>query len=65
MEGKGVTAEQTSSPGENGEQRAKNELSETQERGGELAPVRGANSPDTQWQQPRVRVDAGFLRRPC
>jgi hypothetical protein len=61
MEGKGVTAEQTSSPGENGEQRAKNELSETQERGGELAPVRGANSPDTQWQQPRVRVDARLL----
>jgi energy-coupling factor transporter ATP-binding protein EcfA2 len=61
MEGKGVTAEQTPSPGENGEQRAKTELSETQERGGELAPVRGANSPDTQWRQPRVRVDARLL----
>ena len=38
MEGKGMTAEQSSSPGENGEQ------NETQARGGELASGRGANS---------------------
>ena len=45
MEGKGMTAQQASSPGENGEQSAKNEHNETQVRGGELTPVRGANSP--------------------
>jgi energy-coupling factor transporter ATP-binding protein EcfA2 len=45
MEGKGMTAQETSSPGGNGEQSAKNEHSETQAHGGELAPMRGANSP--------------------
>jgi hypothetical protein len=65
MEGKGVTAEQSPSPGENGEQGG------TQARGGEIAPVRGANSPvagneqgvatqDPQ-QRPRVRVDARLV----
>src|ERR1700729_275846 len=39
MEGKGVTAAQSPSPGENGEQ------NEAQARGGELASGRGANSP--------------------
>ncbi len=93
MEGKGMTTEQSSSPGGNGEQSEKNEPSETQARGGELAPVRGANSPvpgnepgvptpvnsrgsqppvtpgarpmkgqaESQWQRPRVRVDARLL----
>ncbi|MCW2894158.1 MAG: hypothetical protein JWO75_3647 [Actinomycetia bacterium] len=45
MEGKGTTAEQSSSPGGNGEQSEKNEPSATQARGGELTPVPGANSP--------------------
>jgi hypothetical protein len=44
MEGKGVTAKQSSLPGGNGEQNEKNEQSETQARGGELAPRRSANS---------------------
>jgi len=44
MEGKGMTAEQSSSPGDNGEQSGKNEPSETQARGDELAPEYGANS---------------------
>jgi energy-coupling factor transporter ATP-binding protein EcfA2 len=87
MEGKGVTAEQTSSPGENGEQSGNNEQSETQAHGGELAGERGANLPvrgngpdvpadpspedgaprpgwgvpETEWQRPRVRVDARLL----
>jgi hypothetical protein len=89
MEGKGLTAEQSPSPGENGEQSEKTEPSETQARGGELASVRGANSPghgnepgvptepapegpvtwgvpeegaaESQWQRPRVRVDARLL----
>ena len=45
MEGKGMTARQSSSPGGNGEQSEKNEPGETQAHGGELAPARGANSP--------------------
>src|SRR6202035_1554240 len=36
MEGKGLTAEQSSSPGGNGEQSGKNGPSETHARGGEL-----------------------------
>jgi 50S ribosome-binding GTPase len=74
MEGKGLTAEQPSSPGGNGEP---NERRETHARGGELVPVRGANSPvpgneqgvptpdeqagDAQGERPRVRVDARLL----
>ena len=45
MEGKGMTAEQSPSPGEDGEQSENNEPSETQARGGELASTGGANSP--------------------
>ena len=45
MEGKGMTAEQSPSPGENGEQSENNEPSETQARGGELASTDGADSP--------------------
>jgi hypothetical protein len=92
MEGKGMTAEQSSSPGGNGEQSENNEPSETQARGGELTAMPGANSPahgnepgvpteptpggavprspwgepaekatESQWQRPRVRVDARLL----
>jgi len=90
MEGKGVTAEQSPSPGDNGEQIENNESSETRARGGELAPARGAGSPGrgnepdvtpqsaagesaprnpwgspgegaSEWQRPRVRVDARLL----
>jgi len=42
MEGKGLTAEQSPSPGENGEP---SEQGETRARGGESTPTRGANSP--------------------
>src|SRR5690242_18045042 len=81
MDGKGVTAEQSPSPGDNGEH------SETHARGDEFTSARGANSPASgneqgvptpsspegqaprnpwgvpdekasEWQQPRVRVDA-------
>ena len=45
MEGKGMTAEQSPSPGEDGEQSENNEPSETQARGGELASTGGSNSP--------------------
>jgi energy-coupling factor transporter ATP-binding protein EcfA2 len=45
MEGKGMTAPQTSSPGGNGEQSENNEQSETQAREGELAHGRGAFLP--------------------
>ena len=45
MEGKGMTAEQSSSPGENGEQSDHTEQTETRAHGGELAPLSGANSP--------------------
>ena len=90
MEGKGMTAEQSSSPGDNGEQTENSEQSGTQARGGELAPALGANSPGrgnepdvttqstpeepaprspwgspgesaSDWQRPRVRVDARLL----
>jgi energy-coupling factor transporter ATP-binding protein EcfA2 len=92
MEGKGMTAEQSPSPGENGEQSENNEPSATQAGGGELASPHGANSPahgnepgvptepapggqaprspwgapeerasESQWQRPRVRVDARLL----
>ena len=44
MEGKGVTTEQSSSPGENGEQSEKYEPGETQARDGGLAAERGANT---------------------
>ena len=87
-----MTAEQSSSPGGNGEQSENNEPSETQARGGELTSRPGANSPvrgnepgvpteptpggavprnpwsaseekaaESQWQRPRVRVDARLL----
>ena len=87
-----MTAEQSSSPGGNGEQSGKNEPSETQARGGELTSMPGANSSargnepgvptepapggavprnpwgapegkaaESQWQRPRVRVDARLL----
>ena len=39
MEGKGMTAEQSSSPGENGEQSDHTEQTETRAHGGELAPL--------------------------
>ena len=42
MEAKGMTTRQSSSPGDNGEHIEKNE---TQARGGELAPMRGADLP--------------------
>jgi energy-coupling factor transporter ATP-binding protein EcfA2 len=66
MEGKGVTAEQSPSPGDNGEQ---NSSSEAKAHGGEIAPARGAVSPvdgnepgmSANWQRPRVRVDARLL----
>jgi hypothetical protein len=45
MEGKGMTAEQSPSPGDDGEQSENNEPSETQARGGELASTDGANLP--------------------
>src|ERR1700722_11033082 len=45
MEGKGMTAEQSPSPGDDGEQSENNEPSETQARGGEWASTDGANSP--------------------
>jgi energy-coupling factor transporter ATP-binding protein EcfA2 len=44
MEGKGVTAEQSPSPGESGEQNDHTEQNETRAHGGELAPLSGANS---------------------
>jgi energy-coupling factor transporter ATP-binding protein EcfA2 len=45
MEGKGMTAEQSPSPGENGEQGEKKEQGATQGYGGEIASRSGANSP--------------------
>ena len=45
MEGKGVTAEQSPSPGENGEQDEQKEPGAEQEHGGELTSGSGANSP--------------------
>ncbi len=81
MEGKGVTAEQSPSPGEKGEQNAQPapdaQPEESTPRGpdeapapsDELAPAGGANPPlagnepgmSTQWERPRVRVDARLL----
>ena len=91
MEGKGMTTKQSSSPGENGEHSEKSEQGETQARGGESTPTRGAGLPlrgnepgvptpsssggatsnawgvpdekasVTQWERPRVRVDARLL----
>ena len=66
MEGKGMTAEESPSPGDNGEQ---SEKIGAKEHGGELAPIRGAVSPvdgndpgmSANWQRPRVRVDARLL----
>jgi hypothetical protein len=45
MEGKGMTAEQSSSPGESGEQSDHTEQTETRAHSSELAPLSGANSP--------------------
>src|SRR3984885_13666471 len=66
MEGKGMTAEESPSPGDNGEQ---NEKIGAKARGGEMVPTRGAVSPaagnepgmSANWQRPRVRVDARLL----
>ncbi len=66
MEGKGMTAEESPSPGDNGEQ---NEKIGAKAHDGEMAPARGAVSPVTgndpgmsaNWQRPRVRVDARLL----
>jgi len=66
MEGKGVTAEQSPSPGENGDQ---NEKIGAKAHGGEVVPTHGAVSPvagndpgmSANWQRPRVRVDARLL----
>jgi len=67
MEGKGVTAEQSPSPGDNGDQ---NFTTEPKVHGGEIAPARGAVSPvggnepgmlSANWERPRVRVDARLL----
>lgn len=76
MEGKGMTAEQSPSPGENGEQREQNDQeqsrqNETQARGWESPSASGADPAppaappapgvSSQWQRPRVRVDARLL----
>jgi hypothetical protein len=45
MEGKGMTAEQSPSPGENGEQSEKSQHGGARAHGGELASMSGANSP--------------------
>ena len=66
MEGLGATAEQSPSPGENGQP---NETSEAKTRSGEMAPKRGAVSPadgndspmSANMDRPRVRVDARLL----
>ena len=66
MEGKGMTAEESPSPGDNGEQ---NEKIGAKAHGGEIVPTRGAVSPaagnepgmSANWQRPRVRVDARLL----
>jgi hypothetical protein len=75
MEGKGMTTEQSSLPGANGEhsgndeQGGNGEQSETQAPDRESAAASGADAPvpwdqpatPSQWQQPRVRVDARLL----
>jgi energy-coupling factor transporter ATP-binding protein EcfA2 len=66
MEGKGKTAEESPSPGDNGEQ---NEKIGEKAHDGEIASTRGAVSPvdgnepgmSANWQRPRVRVDARLL----
>ena len=45
MEGKGMTAEQSPSPGESGAQSDHTEQTETRAHGGEWVPLSGANSP--------------------
>jgi len=55
MEGMGATAEQSPSPGEDGEQGKNTGQGESRARGGELER---AGEP---WQRPRVRVDARLL----
>ena len=56
MEGMGATAEQSPSPGEDGEQGKNTGQGESRAHGGELERAESA-----QWQQPRVRVDARLL----
>jgi energy-coupling factor transporter ATP-binding protein EcfA2 len=51
----GATAEQSPSPGEDGEQGKKTGQGESRAHGGELEPA------GDQWQRPRVRVDARLL----
>ena len=66
MEGKGMTAEESPSPGDNGE---RNEQIGAKAHSGEMLPARGAVSPaggndpgmSANWQRPRVRVDARLL----
>ena len=66
MEGLGATAEQSPSPGENGQP---SETSEAKTLSGEMAPKRGAVSPadgndspmSANMDRPRVRVDARLL----
>jgi energy-coupling factor transporter ATP-binding protein EcfA2 len=66
MEGKGMTAEGSPSPGDNG---AQNEKIGARAHGGEMVPTRGAVSPadgnepgmSANWQRRRVRVDARLL----
>jgi energy-coupling factor transporter ATP-binding protein EcfA2 len=66
MEGKGMTAEESPSPGDNGEQ---DEKIGAMSHSGEIAPTRSAVSPaggnepgmSANWQRPRVRVDARLL----
>src|SRR6202453_1962958 len=66
MEGKGMTAKETPSPGDNGEQ---NEQIGTIAHDSEIAPMRGSvlpvdgNEPGMSgnWERPRVRVDARLL----
>jgi energy-coupling factor transporter ATP-binding protein EcfA2 len=66
MEGKGMTAAQSPSPGDNGDQ---NSSSEAEVHDGEIAPQHGAvlpvdgNEPSmaANWERPRVRVDARLL----
>jgi energy-coupling factor transporter ATP-binding protein EcfA2 len=55
MEGIGATAEQSPSPGENGEPGKRTGQGEQPAHGGELEPA------GEQWERPRVRVDARLL----
>jgi energy-coupling factor transporter ATP-binding protein EcfA2 len=55
MEGMGATAEQSPSPGEDGEQGKNTGQGESRAHGGELEPA------GEHWQRPRVRVDARLL----